>query len=101
MFVQLYESFCLEIKFGNDSTVAVMGKGNIAIKLKDRSHNYISNVFYVPNLNQIFLSMRQLSEKGYDMRIRDNTWTISEWSKRTNCKDKNANKYLVSAKNYF
>ena len=77
MFTQLDESFTSSVKFGNDTTVPVMGKGKISITLKDGSQNAISDVLFVPNLHKNLLSVGQLSEKGYDIRIHEGICTIN------------------------
>jgi len=64
------------MKFGNNSNIPILGKGRVAIRLKDGSQNFISDVFYTPGLHHNLLSMGQLSEKGYNMQIHDGycTW---------------------------
>ncbi|XP_027181738.1 uncharacterized protein LOC113780119 [Coffea eugenioides] len=62
LFVELDESICGEIKFGNKP---VIGKGKIPISLKNGSTDFISDVFYVLGLHQNLLSMNQLIEKKY------------------------------------
>ncbi|KAK0581904.1 hypothetical protein LWI29_019391 [Acer saccharum] len=58
-----------------------MGKGKISISLKDGSKNTISEVLFVPSLQQNMLSEGQLSEKGYDMRIYRGVCTINDEQK--------------------
>ncbi|TXG56964.1 hypothetical protein EZV62_018277 [Acer yangbiense] len=81
MFTQLDESFTSSVKFGNDTTVPVMGKGKISITLKDGSQNAISDVLFVPNLHKNLLSVGQLSEKGYDIWIHEGICTINSAQK--------------------
>ncbi|TXG59142.1 hypothetical protein EZV62_016971 [Acer yangbiense] len=69
------------VKLGNNSKVLVMGKGKISISLKDGSKNTISNVLFVLSLHQNLLSIGQLSEKGYDMRIYKRVCTINDEQK--------------------
>ncbi|KAE8735550.1 Beta-galactosidase 8 isoform 1 [Hibiscus syriacus] len=45
----------------DDSTIAVKGRGNILIRLKDGRHQFISNVYYVPNMKSNILSLGQLN----------------------------------------
>lgn len=71
LFVDLDESIRTEVRFADDRTIPVMGKGRILIKLKNGDHNYISDVFYVPNMKSNLISLGQLLEKGYDMRLYD------------------------------
>ncbi|KAI9185791.1 hypothetical protein LWI28_010684 [Acer negundo] len=78
MFSELDETFASEVKFRNNSKVPVMGKGKISISLNDGSKNTILEVLFVPSLHQNLLSMGQLSEKLYDMRIYRGVCTIND-----------------------
>ena len=42
------------VTFGDESKVPVKRKGKILILSKDESHQFISNVYYVPTLKIIF-----------------------------------------------
>ncbi|KAF7820234.1 Retrovirus-related Pol polyprotein from transposon TNT 1-94 [Senna tora] len=69
LFSSLDESFNSSVKFGNNTNIPILGKGQISIRLKDGTQNFISDVFYAPGLHHNLLSMGQLSEKGYDKRV--------------------------------
>ncbi|KAE8721075.1 hypothetical protein F3Y22_tig00016885pilonHSYRG00007 [Hibiscus syriacus] len=75
IFVELDESVSENVSFGDDSTIAVKGRCNILIHLKDGRHQFISNVYYVPNIKSNILSLGQLEEKGYDIHM--NNYNIS------------------------
>ncbi|XP_024984103.1 uncharacterized protein LOC112520030 [Cynara cardunculus var. scolymus] len=64
-FLNLDESFQSIVSFGDLSTIAVMGKGDINIKTNNGIVETISNVMYVPSLKNNLLSACQLQEKGY------------------------------------
>ena len=68
LFSSLDETVNSTIKFGNNTHIPIFGKGRISIKLKGGSHNFISNVFYAPDLYHNLLSMGQLSEKCYNIQ---------------------------------
>ena len=52
------------------------GKGRIRITLKNGNHRYIYDVFYVPDMKSILLSIGQFAENGYVMHIVKNQFSI-------------------------
>ncbi|GKV49004.1 hypothetical protein SLEP1_g55778 [Rubroshorea leprosula] len=76
LFVDLDESFRTKVKFSDDRTIPVTGKGRILINLKNGDHKYISDVFYVPGMKSNLLSVGQLLEKLYVMSLCDHQFSI-------------------------
>ncbi|GKU96956.1 hypothetical protein SLEP1_g10137 [Rubroshorea leprosula] len=72
-FSDLDESCQDKVKFGDNSIIAVKGKGKgkVTIHAKDNSIQTMSNVLYVPDLKSNLLSLGQLQEKGYEILIKD------------------------------
>lgn len=75
LFVEMEESKG-NVTFGDESKAPVKGKGKILIRAKDGSHQYISDVYNVPNLKSNILSVGQLLEKNYDIHFKDRSATI-------------------------
>ncbi|KAA8515413.1 hypothetical protein F0562_018976 [Nyssa sinensis] len=63
MFTNLDDTFRKSVKLGNNSSLAVLGKGNVHMEV-NRIMQVITRVFYVPDLKNNLLSIGQLQEKG-------------------------------------
>ncbi|GAU44523.1 hypothetical protein TSUD_82300 [Trifolium subterraneum] len=64
------ESFRESVKLGNDSKMAVMGKGNVKLSIEGKLH-VISDVYYLPGLGNNLLSVGQLQQKGLTVIFRN------------------------------
>jgi hypothetical protein len=62
-FSHLDETFRQFVKLGNDTKMAVMGKGNIKLRINGTSQ-LIGDVFYLPELRNNLLSIGQLQERN-------------------------------------
>lgn len=80
-FSELDESFRNIVKFGDNSTVSVMGKGKVTIQAKEDFVHTLSNVFFVPDLRANLLSIGQLQEDGYEFVIKDGVCRIQDSNK--------------------
>ncbi|XP_019450708.1 PREDICTED: cytochrome P450 82A2-like [Lupinus angustifolius] len=65
-----------KVKFADDSFITTEGIGKIMIRRKDGKVSYISNVLYVPKMKNNLISLGQLLEKGYYMRLEDRMMKI-------------------------
>ena len=67
-FCDLDENFKETVKLGNNSSMTVMGKGNVKIRVTENTQ-VIIGVFYIPDLKGNLLSISQLQEKGLAILI--------------------------------
>jgi len=67
-----------DVFFGDDSKVAVKGRGTIWYLQKDGRVGEIRDVYYVPNLKSNILSMGQLMEKGYSVPMKDRALDLKD-----------------------
>jgi hypothetical protein len=67
-FSELDDQFRHTVKLGNNSNMAVMGKGNARMKVNGITQ-VISEVYYIPELKNNLLSMGQLQDKGVTILI--------------------------------
>ncbi|XP_059638621.1 uncharacterized protein LOC132280881 [Cornus florida] len=77
-FVDIDESINGKVTFGDLSQIPVRGKGKILIRLRNGHHQFISNVYYVPNMKNNILSLGQLLEKGYNISMKDCSLSIRD-----------------------
>ena len=75
LFDNLDESFSTSVKLGDNSSMVVIGKGNIRM-LMNGIVQVITEVFYVPGLKNNLLSVGQLQEKGPAIFIQHGTCKI-------------------------
>jgi len=64
------------VTFTDHSKVFIKGKCMILIKLKDGIHRFIGNVYYIPTVKSNILSLEQLLEKRYEIKMKDHTLTL-------------------------
>ncbi|XP_017640343.1 uncharacterized protein LOC108481771 [Gossypium arboreum] len=77
MFRELDTSFVSKVKIGNGKFIEVKGKGN-AVICTQSGNKTISEVLFVPDIDQKLLSLGQLLEKGYSLIFEDKTCMIKD-----------------------
>ncbi|CAJ2658384.1 unnamed protein product [Trifolium pratense] len=65
------ESFRESVKLGNDSKMAVMGKGNVKLDMEGKII-VITDVYYLPGLSNNLLSIGQLQQKSITIIFKNN-----------------------------
>ena len=69
MFVDLAKSD--HVTFEDVSKISVKRKDKILIRLKNGRHQFILNVYFMPNMKNNILSLSQLLEKVYDIHMKN------------------------------
>jgi hypothetical protein len=77
-FIELDKAIRGDVTFADHSKVVIKGKCTILIKLKDKSHQFIGDVYYTLKVKSNILSLGQLLEKGYEIKMKDRTLTLLE-----------------------
>jgi len=78
VFSTLDESYRDNVKFGNNTKVLMMGKGQVIIHTKGNATQTISNVLFVTNVKTNLLSIGQLQEKDYEILFKDEVCRIHD-----------------------
>ncbi|CAJ2647891.1 unnamed protein product [Trifolium pratense] len=65
------ENFKSKVKFADDSTISVEGKGKVMVQRKNGNHTFVADVLYVPSMKHNLLSLGQLLEKGFNYSTKD------------------------------
>lgn len=68
LFSDFDDTFRENVKLGNNTSICVMGKGNINVSMNNIMYT-ITNVFYVPALKSNLISLGHLQEKGFSIVI--------------------------------
>ncbi|CAJ2648156.1 unnamed protein product [Trifolium pratense] len=71
-FFDFDDTFRESVKLGNDSKMAVMGRGNVKLCINGRTH-VITNVYYLPGLGNNLLSVDQLQQRNVTVTFKNNT----------------------------
>lgn len=75
IFRNLDKSQIFKVRIGNGSFIEVKGRGSVAVD-HDSGTKIISDVLYVPEINQNLLSVGQLLEKNYSVIFKNRTCVI-------------------------
>ncbi|XP_060217072.1 uncharacterized protein LOC132644495 [Lycium barbarum] len=66
------------VKFGNNSRIAVKGKGKVKLRTKSSFMQIISDVYFAPDLKTNLISVGHLHENGYDVSIKHGICRIQD-----------------------
>ena len=76
--MELDESKSDHVTLEDASKIPVKGKSKSLICLKNIRHQFVSNVYYVPNMKNNILSLSPLLEKGYDIHMKNESFSIRD-----------------------
>ena len=77
LFKELDKTIISKVKIGNGEFISVKGKGTVAIESLT-GLKYITDVLYVPDIDQNLLSVGQLIEKGFKVIFEDKWCMIKD-----------------------
>jgi len=77
LFTELDRNISSKVKIGNGTHLKVEGKGTVAIETHS-NFKLISDVLYVPEINQNLLSVSQLLDRGYKVLFEDISCVIED-----------------------
>ncbi|KAG8496293.1 hypothetical protein CXB51_009141 [Gossypium anomalum] len=77
LFKELDRSFSSRIRIGNGSLIKAKGRGDVLIS-SSTGNKLITDMLYVPDIDQNLLSVGQLVEKGYSLFFRSGSCVIED-----------------------
>ena len=93
LFKELDKTIISKVKIGNGEFISVKGKGTVAIE-SITGLKYITDVLYVPNIDQNLFSVGQLIEKGFKVIFED------KWCMIKDAKGRDVFKVKMRAKSF-
>jgi hypothetical protein len=66
------------VRFANGSGVKIDGIGTVLYECKNGEHHSLPNVYYIPHLTKSIISISQLDEDGFDVRIKDGIMSLCD-----------------------
>eukprot|EP00257_Ricinus_communis_P022247 XP_015581921.1 uncharacterized protein LOC107262187 [Ricinus communis] len=78
LFVTIDESYNDSISFADDKKIVYEGKGDILIQAKNGSHQFITDVYYVPKMKVNVLSLCQLLEKQFKIYLKNGALVMKD-----------------------
>jgi hypothetical protein len=69
-------------KFGDASSVEIMGVGSVIFAAESGEHRLLTGVYYIPALRNSIISLGQLDESGSRVKIKDGVMRILDCHRR-------------------
>ena len=77
-FSELDDDVIDTMKFGNNSRVAIQGRGTIIFRYQNGEHRVLTDVYYIPQLRSSIISIGQLDERVSEVLIKDGVLRIRD-----------------------
>ena len=77
-FSELNEKVKGKMKFGDGSCVSINGKGSILFEAKTGEQKLLTDIYFIPDLRSNILSLRQATEQGFEVRMKDDYLTLQD-----------------------
>ncbi|KAD7480463.1 hypothetical protein E3N88_03599 [Mikania micrantha] len=79
MFANLDRNITGRVRFGDGSCVNIEGKGSIILECKNGDQRILSDVYYIPTLKSNIISLGQLTEINYEIKMKkEHLWVYEE-----------------------
>jgi hypothetical protein len=69
VFADLDENITGSVRFGDNSTVDIRGRGTVVISVRGDEHRALTDVYFIPRLKTSIISLGQLDENGCPLSI--------------------------------
>ncbi|KAL4383663.1 hypothetical protein GQ457_15G023980 [Hibiscus cannabinus] len=79
-FQELDESITGKVRFGDGSTIQIMGKGTVVFECKNGDQKALQEVYYIPKLCSNIISLGQMMEDGNKVQMAGDTMKMSDKS---------------------
>lgn len=77
-FNKIDETISGKVRFEDDSRIDIKGKGSILFLTQNGERKILANVYFIPDLRSIIISLRQATESGCDVRMRSDVLTLHD-----------------------
>jgi hypothetical protein len=81
-FVVLDSTITGTVHFGNGSTIHIEGCGTVLFSLKSGEHCVLENVYYISRMTAHIISVGQLDERGYKVKVEHGVMGVRDERRR-------------------
>ena len=78
MFADLDTAVRGSVRFGDGSVAEIEGRGTVLFQCKNGKHRSFAGVYFIPRLTANIVSLGQLEEAGFDIRLNHGAMSIRE-----------------------